>query len=287
MSSTDPLVCLLEKFGLKKDEAKAYTIMMKHDGCMLPSELCQKMGVSENQVMPILHGLENKGFVGLISSDINLYVTRFPLDALNKSITEILQKLQDDKQVILRTIPKPPPPGIIARSISSPQVFLAMVHALLKNAEKEIKIFAKEITFNTPEFKKTLAERASLKVQLLLTTELDSMKDNDVFARAAELHALGVEIKHYKTNSELRYMTADDDKVLLVEGPARDFGIFRGHAAAILIESKEVARYFKTNFVEDWGKRKDTRNMDSILKRLREGQLSIGDVVEELKRLRG
>lgn len=285
MSAADPLISLLEKFGLKKDEARAYTTMMKYDGCMLPSELSQKIGASENQVMQILHGLEEKGFVGLISSDINLYVTKFPLDALNKSITEILQKLQNDKEVILRTIPKPPPPGIIARSVSSPQVFLAMVHALLKNAEEQIKIFAKEITFNTPEFRKTLAERANLEVQLLLTTELDGLKDNSIFTRAADLQALGVEIKHYETTSELRYMTADNDKVLLVEGPAKDFGIFRGHAAAILIESRELTKYFKTNFDEDWRKRKDTKNMDSILKQLREGRLSIDDVAEELKRL--
>jgi len=285
MSSLDSLVNLLRQFGLEEDEAEVYAMMIKHEGCVLPSELSEYTSLDEKQVMQILRKLEIKNFVYLLSSDINLYEVRFPQDALNNRMTDILKKLQDIKQVILSTIPKPPPPGIIARNISTPQVFLAMVYALLNNANEEIKIFAKEITFSTDDFKKILDKKGGLNVKVLLTTESNAKDRATTLEKAAELQALGVEIKLYSTSSELRYMTADEDKVLFVEGPAKDFGVLRGHKAAILIESRELTRYFKLNFDEDW-KKKNATDLEVVLKLLKTRQPSTEGVKSELQKLR-
>ena len=173
-----------------------------------------------------------------------VYVPATPVEALGKRVEEILKELYDLKSDMLGVLAdRFAVPGLFACSLDM-LCFNILVDQLTRKASESILILTRELKFiDESQFVPTLENNHRLSdesVKLLLTSSADVEDWGSIVAHLRELEKTPkVRVKINPSRTELRYMVVDGKQVLLVES---------SHKNAALIDSHEVAQYFKVNF---------------------------------------
>jgi len=252
--SDENIIESMKRFGLTEEEARVY-IRLPGIRSLTDEGVSEELKMPIEDVRKIMKNLEEKGFVK--SYMLGIYQPTTPVEALNRRIETILSelyKLKGDMVGVLQE--KFVPSGLLACSLDRSH-FNILVDRLTGEAKKSVFISTKELKFiEESDFVNTLEKNPRLhvgSVKILLTTNEKTPDLGDVISRLRVLSKSSkVRIKHNSSRTELRYMTMDKKRVLLVEAD---------HKNAVIIESEEVAQYFDYNFDMYFDQGKDIADM--------------------------
>jgi len=239
--SDESIIERLMRFNLTEEEARVYLCLPKIKN-LNAEGIAEEMRLDIEEVRRILRNLEGKGFVK--SYMLGIYLPTTPIEALNKRLETILSELNKLKSDMIEVLQTRFILGRLVACSFDRAHFNIFVDELTKAATNSICISTKELKFiEESDFINTLEKNTRLRVRsvkILLTTNAGTPDLGDIISRLKVLNKCQkVWVKHNASRTELRYMTIDQKKVLLVEAD---------HKNAVIIESAEVAQYFDSNF---------------------------------------
>ena len=210
-----------------------------------------------------------------------IYQPTTPVEALNKRVEAILAELQKLKEDMIDVLQERFPSGLLTCALDRSH-FNILVAKLTREARSSVCISTKEMKFiEETDFLETLRRNTRLhpgSVKILLTTNKGTPDIGDIIARLRSLvNSPKVIIKHNPSRTELRYMTIDKSKVLLVEAD---------HKNAIVINSSEVAQYFDFNFDRYFDRGRDIITILDIVKDIKDPRQEDEEVRRRLTKKR-
>lgn len=269
----------LKRFNLSQEEAELY-VKLPQTEVFNVDNLSEKTNQNVDDVQRIVRSLEIKGFVKTFMP--GLYVTRTPIESLDKQLTSVYNKIHEMKEDIISVLqPTYTQNSLVACNLDRLH-FNILVNKLTKDSDGTIRISGKEMKFiEESNFLKALEHNKKLttthSAQILLTAHRDTPEWGDIIYRLRKLaKSKRVIIKHNPSRTQLRYMTVRTKNkriALLVNSE---------HQNAIIIKCDEVANYFNANFNKYFDEAKNISKMLDDLKDLEDPRNKDEEVLTRL-----